>query len=479
MQLAGLSTIIARLVAQRPHLDEATQRELSHPRVDRWLRAAVIDWTVIITVFVVVARIDHPLAYGLAIVPLGSRQQGLGALFHDAAHRLVTRHRALNEILGNVLAAWPLGLTLGGYRRYHFAHHRHLGTEFDPEVAHKRGVPQWPLPASPLRTARDFASDLIGGGVPHLVAAGSLTRPVSFAETAGIGLFWLAILFIAWQLHVVWIPILWIASIATVFWSGVRLRIWTEHLGTKDTHRIAVPVWLQHLIMPHDIGLHWEHHHFPSVPFWNLHKLRALLPPGHDGAPPLVSLSSLLRAFVLSTPLRSGEIGVTIGPDAALTNPTDEQMIRERAVKELDVLRLLMHVALPFVAALFVYIACRRQLPVALSWLPVSGFFAGKLNARFVDWFPDFAWSYSLTALMTLLWANHPGRARWLWIASAFVASAAWEIGQRYHFVPGVFDHGDLVFGIVGCALAVFLCSQRFIPDLSTHNASPTLHQES
>jgi len=270
----------------------------------------VLDWAVIVAIFAVVARIDHPVAYALAVFPLGSRQQGLGALFHDAAHRLVTKRRGWNDALGSVVAAWPLGLTLGGYRRYHFAHHEGLGTPRDPELTHKRTLPQWRLPASPLRMMRDFTSDLVGGGLPHLVAAGNLTRPISLLETAGIGAFWLGIFAIAWHLHVLWMPALWIAGVATVFWSGVRLRIWTEHLGTKGTHRITVPWWLAHLIMPHQIGLHWEHHHFPGVPFSNLVRLRALLPS------PTLPLGTLVRAFFTARALPSGTIGEVIDEQA-------------------------------------------------------------------------------------------------------------------------------------------------------------------
>ncbi len=112
-------------------------------------------------------------------------------------------------------------------------------------------------------------------------------------------------------LGVWWIPVLWVASIATVFWSGVRLRIWTEHLGTSSTHRIHVPEWLEQLIMPHAIGLHWEHHQHPNVPFYKLAALRACV----DG-PPLVSLPALTRAFLASAPLRSGSVGETVRPEA-------------------------------------------------------------------------------------------------------------------------------------------------------------------
>lgn len=433
-------------------------RELSRPAAARWLLPCVVDWALIAATFAGAAWVDHWAVYALAVIPLGSRQQALGALFHDASHGLVSRQRGLNDFLGSLLSAWPLGLSLGGYRRYHFAHHRLLGTDQDPEIAHKRALPQWVLPAAPSRVARDFSSDLVGGGLPHLLAAGGLTRPVAVGEALGLGAFWAAVLLVFFWLHALWIPVLWVISIATVFWSGVRLRIWTEHLGTRDTHRISVPAWLGHLIMPHNIGLHWEHHHWPGVPFWNLARLRALMPPGSPGAPPVLPLSRLLGAFARSAPLASGQVGVTIQPDAS----TPPDVTREAAPASLDEPRALgffLHVGLPLAAGALVYVACRSALPRALAWLPVSGWLVGRLPGRFVDVFPDAAWSYALTAFFMLLWADAPGGARLFWVALSFAVSAGWELGQLNHLTPGTFDVFDLTFGVAGCALAVVSCS--------------------
>lgn len=149
---------------------------------------------------------------------------------------------------------------------------------------------QWNLPARPSRVVLGFVGDLLGGGLPHLVAAGKLTRPVSVVEALGMLAYWAAIVGVCHALGVVWIPILWVLSIATVFWAGGRLRIWTEHLGTSSTHRVFVPEWFEQLIMPHDIGLHWEHHRHLSVPFYKLRDLRAAL-----AGPPIVTLPALAR----------------------------------------------------------------------------------------------------------------------------------------------------------------------------------------
>ena len=448
-------------------LDEARLRALTAPRPGAWLRAVLVDWASIVATFGVVAWVDHPAGYVLALVPLGSRQQALGALFHDAAHRLITRSRFANDLLGSLLAAWPLGLSLGGYRRYHFAHHRHLGTDADPEITHRRSVPDWPLPARPAQVARDFALDLVGGGVPHLIAAGSLTRPVSVRETLGLGAFWLAALAVAWRLHMVWVPLLWVSSIATVFWSGVRLRIWTEHLGTRDTHRIAVPRWLAHLIMPHSIGLHWEHHHWPGVPFSRLAELRAALPPGVDGAPAIIELGELARSFTKTsppTPLHGrgeGSAATASSPRRVPTSPLPLSTTVERGPGGEALLSLLGHVVAPMLAGALVYVLCRPVLPRALAWWPMPGWLVGRLPPSVVDVAPDALWAYALMSLVILVWRDQPGMGRRLWMAATVAVVAGWEVGQGAGLVPGSFDPRDLVFSVAGCALAMLLCPGR------------------
>lgn len=434
-----------------PSLPVETLRALSRPSGWRWAAAALTDWAVIVAVIVAARAVHHPLGYALALLPLGSRQQALGALFHDAAHRLAARDRAVNDLLGNVLCAFPLGLTLGGYRRYHLAHHRHLGTDADPELTHRRALPQWTLPARPVALAH-FASDLVGAGVPHLIAAGGLTRPVSLAEAGGLALLWLAGLAAAWRCDALWVPALWVTAIATVFWSGVRLRIWTEHLGTLDTHRIGVGPVMAHGLFPHHIGHHWEHHHFPSVPFWNLDRLRRALPPGLAGAPPIVSLGALARGFADAAPLPSGTVGAVVG--RALARPA-------AGLPAGQLSRWVCGVFAPLALGAAVYLLCRAHPPRALAWLPGRGALVPYGLGPLADQLPDALWAFALTALQRLVWARERSLRAALWTASAPAAVALWELAQRARLVPGTFDPWDLVVSFVACAAAVIAFSDH------------------
>jgi hypothetical protein len=55
-------------------------------------------------------------------------------------------------------------------------------------------------------------------------------------------------------------------------------------------------------LLPHNTWHHYEHHHFPQVPCWNLPRLRALI----GDTPEIVPLSAVVRALEQAPQTRSG-----------------------------------------------------------------------------------------------------------------------------------------------------------------------------
>jgi fatty acid desaturase len=451
--------------AKRPTLEREFHREMRQLYWYRWLAAAVGDWLVIVGTFVLVAWIDHPLFYALAVFPLGSRQQALGALFHDASHHLVCRNRMRNDVLGNLLSAFPLGLTLDGYRRYHLIHHRQLGTQNDPENHHKRTLPQWDLPIQLPRVVGHFVSDLLGAGVPHLLAAAQLTRPL-WQHAAALFGFWLVVAAIFVKLKMLWIPVLWVISIATVFWSGVRFRIFTEHLGLSDTHRLRIPTWLVWFWMPHNIGLHWEHHHFPGVPFYHLPKVRQALPQPH-----LTELWQLWTDFRELPGLRSGDVyGHTSQDVNELSNAKTRPESTEERTKFFAISSVYLHVILPLLLGTLTYVVARQRAPQAMVWLADVGlqlhraeFHQERWVTMVANWFPDAAWSYALTAALCLVWAGQKSQARFFWIAAGPALALCWEGSQLLGMLPGVFSVSDVVASLAASALAIVIFKQALL----------------
>ena len=214
-----------------------------------------------------------PWWWPLAIVVIGTRQHALAVLGHDGTHHTISRHRGLNDAL-SLLCFWPLGMGAHGYRRFHFQHHRLVGTPGDPELRHKeRFAAKWSADnLAPHRRAYLLVTDLCGAGVLELLTVLRLARPARVSDWIGppLTVLTLAVLCVAggaWQAVAVWF-----LALPTVFWAGFRQRCLEEHVGVVYTRvRLRAPRWWQRLLyLPHHIGKHALHHDLPGWPAWRL-----------------------------------------------------------------------------------------------------------------------------------------------------------------------------------------------------------------
>ncbi len=88
----------------------------------------------------------NPLTYVLAVIVIGSRINGLGGLMHDAAHYRGYANRQFNDFVGELLAL-PTSASMAGYRNSHFAHHRELNSDNDPDWQRNVGLKEYEFPA--------------------------------------------------------------------------------------------------------------------------------------------------------------------------------------------------------------------------------------------------------------------------------------------------------------------------------------------
>jgi fatty acid desaturase len=281
------------------HPSELT--ELIRPRPFRWLAAASLDWSFILGAMIGAHWLHHPIGYVAALMVIGNRQHALSLLYHDGGHRLISKKAWLNDFLTIALAGLPLGIPLRGYRDFHFKHHRRVGTDEDPELIHKRGIPQWSLPFTRMQIFLQMLKDFLGGALPHLLIIAKLARPKDWRDGILTPIFVAAVLFVSWKTNMLWVPMLWWGSMITAFWATFRYRIWIEHIGTRGTHRLKGSLWERLLFFPHNADLHWEHHYSPGVSCFSLHKLRDKLP-----HPEILTSNELFEEFENSTPLGSG-----------------------------------------------------------------------------------------------------------------------------------------------------------------------------
>jgi fatty acid desaturase len=258
-----------------------------------WLVPALMEWGIIVLLFVVGYSLDCLLVWAGIVVLLGSRQHALGVLGHDGAHGAAAKNRQLNDWATQLLCMWPLGAGLGGFRRFHFQHHRHFGTDLDPELQFKNlwSKAQWKLPASKARIIGYFLLDLVGFGVPEVLKAFRLLGRVGFHDWAGPVLWWACAGTLLYLTGLWFVALVWVAALVTSFWGFFRLRTWTEHVGTTSTHRVHANWWQRLFITPHGSWSHYEHHDHPAMPFWSRESLR------EDGAQ-TITIGELLSSFV-------------------------------------------------------------------------------------------------------------------------------------------------------------------------------------
>jgi fatty acid desaturase len=275
---------------------------LATPRFSRFAAGLAADWAVIVALFVLVRRVDHWAAYALAVAILGTRQHALGILGHDGAHRLAARRRWINNPVTQLFTMWPLATDMNAYRHFHFPHHAFLNTPRDPEMYYRRlGDPEWDLPRTTAGIAWRFARDMVGLGAFEVLRVLYSVRPRRWREAAGPLLTFALAGAAAAVTGSLWIVGLWLAAMFTSFVAVWRLRCWLEHLGTDDTHRLWLPPWFAWIVAPHNVYMHWEHHKWPAIPYWNLPRARAL-----DTTVPILSLGDLCRLFDRSQAIKSG-----------------------------------------------------------------------------------------------------------------------------------------------------------------------------
>jgi fatty acid desaturase len=235
------------------------------------------------------------LAAGFIVILLA--QRALQTLVHHLAHDLLTRNRALNDALGNLLVAGFVGMRVQNYRRVHFVHHAENGSASDPEfidfsiVRDKGGL------------GRYIAHYALGGELAALVRKyyfaddSKAAGPAQFAHVL-LGHALLVVLFAgvaqAFYLYLVWLYV-------AVSWSPMlsRLRFLVEHPGKDDRTVTTIGPWYEILLFaPYQFNYHFEHHAWPALPAYRLRGAhRELRDAGFFARHPQYEVASYIRAL--------------------------------------------------------------------------------------------------------------------------------------------------------------------------------------
>lgn len=296
----------------------ATVRSLS--QVNGWKTSAFLlfHWAIIIAALAVAGITMHWAAFVIGVFLIASRMQAIGVMLHDGTHYLLYKNRTVNDVVGDLFIAFPIGMSTTLYRKTHYRHHRFTNTAEDQDLVAQREEGEWyNWPKTRWGCAKAILRTLFGINahrgwilLKHWAPWNHLRDPITedfplrariLYVSSTIAMYAL----IAWALTTN--PRVTLALIALYAIAGLtilnlinRLRVAAEHLGVLGTHelnstRTVLPSpWERFFIAPYGVNYHIEHHLFPSVPGYNLAKLHRELM--HD--PEFAEQAHLTQTYV-------------------------------------------------------------------------------------------------------------------------------------------------------------------------------------
>lgn len=276
-------------------IDPAEIRRLSVISPGRAMAAIGQEWLGIAVAIALAVWADAWPVTVAAVVFVGARQHALLIIAHDASHFRLFPHRKLNDWLGNVLLAWPMFVSVQGFRHFHGDHHRFLGGVGDGNrvlwgTHHPDGalVPEWTYPKTPVQLGAKIlrraalptglfwiGRGLVGGFMFGATPLEHVVRVMSWGAVFA-ALTWGS----AWPAFLLY----WVLPYCTWHVAIQYVRLVCEHsaVGSDDPRyahtRSTLPGPIGRLlVLPRNIGYHLAHHWYPSVPFYRLPELHALL----------------------------------------------------------------------------------------------------------------------------------------------------------------------------------------------------------
>jgi fatty acid desaturase len=234
--------------------------------------------------------------YVIAAAIISTRQHALGILVHEATHFRLFRNKQINDLVGDILCAFPIGFSVELYRREHIDHHRHLSSQGDPywEFFQKEKTWQWPKTKS--KAAALFIKDTMGLNfmewarviapwspwvrlkVPLPDEGFPLSRRIIF-----LVYYAMVVALVVYLEMVFHFLALWLLPQFTIVNAPLRLRSVAEHIAINAPQpfgpiRHVDPSWIERVVIaPLNINYHLAHHIYPSVPQYRLPQLHRYL----------------------------------------------------------------------------------------------------------------------------------------------------------------------------------------------------------
>ncbi|MCG8416240.1 MAG: fatty acid desaturase family protein [Pseudomonadales bacterium] len=246
-------------------------------------------WGIIALAFTLVAWQPNILTVVLALVILGGRQLGCGALMHECGHGSLFANKKLNRFVGEWLGAAPVLYRLDDYMTSHLKHHREIGNQEDPDL-HR--YERYPVSKHALR--RKLWRDITGQTTWKITKGQLFANGILYRDENGRQRFSFKNLLVRWYrpvfsnlvlfsvLAALGYPLLyllWVAAYFSTYMVCSRIRNLAEHAAVPDltsmdplkNTRTTIPRWWERFTFaPNSVNYHLEHHLVPAIPKYRL-----------------------------------------------------------------------------------------------------------------------------------------------------------------------------------------------------------------
>ena len=101
------------------------------------------------------------------------------------------------------------------------------------------------------------------------------------------------------------------------------------------------------------------------------------------------------------------------------------------------------------------------QLAGLSQWISPARSLSPLLGQLFPDWIifslPNGLWAFAYALLITSIWSGSKSWLKYFWLASIPLIVLGFEILQYPGLIPGTFCIQDIVFGVLGLVLGIFI----------------------
>ena len=299
----------------KKHIERDLLKALAQPASVRLLMQTGMEWVSIIVLILIASQSTNLVVNLGCMLLIASRQHALLTLMHEYSHYQFSRKRAWwNDLLGDVFTAFPFFITIHGFRRNHQLHHRHAWTAKDPNYVAAMAKTRYQFP----KPYRQVWIEILKHGIGYYtlaelqrytISAGmaiDLPRSTHLHRALFVIILFTVTVYFGWWKELL---LYWLLPLATFLMAILYLRDLGEHFGLAqpgfDSSRTVLTGWLGRLLIAQNgVNFHAEHHCYPSVPFFRLHRLHDALMRDHAYRSAAVVtdgyLSGLITELVIS-----------------------------------------------------------------------------------------------------------------------------------------------------------------------------------